>query len=246
MKQGPNSQQAIANLNYIARFNGSSYRIPEDTHFQLSSKYANLDAHEEADHQKVNQLDDFKRSRDKSLTKAFEEVKLLFTEKDLYSLHSKLLIMFICIHNLYLISIFNSQKIHGNSFTISNIVGFCEILGMVISDRVLKYIPDHISMYISMVGILVTSNLLLLFDLDQAVTYLLIFLQVISVGMSFNSIFLLIETRTDPKVFQVSFEICYSLSAAFSLLTPMIPMLSAPLTLGLYYFLCLCSIFVMI
>lgn len=38
LKEGENSQQAIANLNYIAWFNGSSYRIPKNTSLLITHK----------------------------------------------------------------------------------------------------------------------------------------------------------------------------------------------------------------
>jgi len=39
MKNGNNCQKAIANLNYIAAFNGSPNRISHDTYFKTSSKH---------------------------------------------------------------------------------------------------------------------------------------------------------------------------------------------------------------
>ena len=39
MNKGSNSQEAIANLNYIAKFNGSRHRIPSDANFDRLGQY---------------------------------------------------------------------------------------------------------------------------------------------------------------------------------------------------------------
>ena len=93
LKKGSNSQQAIAILNYIARFNGSAYRIPKDTHFTIGSKNT------EKTESFVEDSDPKMKSDDK-FSECLEEIKLLFGKKDLRKMHWKMCVMFVCVTNL--------------------------------------------------------------------------------------------------------------------------------------------------
>ena len=69
--EGPNSQKAIKDLNYIAWFNGSSYHLPEDSSVTLYEK-AN-EEEEKVDKKTVNK---------KSLSSFFKELNMLISDKD--------------------------------------------------------------------------------------------------------------------------------------------------------------------
>jgi len=63
--------------------------------------------------------------------------------------------------------------IKGSTFTIGGLFGTCEVLGVLIGDRIIAYVPDHIaSITIFVVG-LITSTILKLAELDQTIVYIL-------------------------------------------------------------------------
>ena len=96
--------------------------------------------------------------------------------------------------------------IKGSTITIGGLFGTCEVLGVLIGERVIRYVPDHIaSITIFALGA-TTSTILKLVPLGQTAVYVLFVVQILCLGSGFNIAFIVQETRTAPKMLALSFE----------------------------------------
>ena len=85
-------------MNYISKFNGSKYQIPQDALITL---------HEE-DHEEDEKVAEQPGDK-KTLSGVFKEINYLISDKVKLTLHLKLLVMFIVANIVYIMCIFNAQ-----------------------------------------------------------------------------------------------------------------------------------------
>ena len=160
--------------------------------------------------------------QESKLKSIFKEFRMLLCDKRHRSTQLKLLMMFVSMLNLYFLTMFNQSKVKGDTFTIGILFGMCETLGVLFSDRLIAYIPDHFIMYASFIAIMLSSTILKLLELSQVLTYGVFLLNVLFCGVAFNTTFTILETRTAPKLLALSFEFNISFAVFSTLCTPVL------------------------
>ena len=68
-------------------------------------------------------------------------------------MHLRFLVLYIAVLNIYILAMFNQSMLQGNTFAIGGIFGSCEVIGILLGDRIISIIPDHIAS----IGITVTG-----------------------------------------------------------------------------------------
>lgn len=74
--------------------------------------------------------------------------------------------MYICILNIYYLALYNYTSINGNNFTIGIIFGLSDMLGTLLGEAIMSYIPDWIGMLFSIVIVMIASVLLKMPGMD--------------------------------------------------------------------------------
>lgn len=108
------------------------------------------------------------------MTKTKKNVRMLFLDKRHSPTFVMLAIMFTCSLNLYYLGLFSSAELKGDAFTIGICFGLAETFGILLGERMLEHLPEHISMYISLACILIPCNIIsMVEDLDENYLYIL-------------------------------------------------------------------------
>ena len=75
-------------------------------------------------------------------------------------MHSILSLLWGSMCTMYYLALYNSAELRGNVLTLGLMFGISECLGVILGERFLKFFPDYICSYISLIIILSTSILL--------------------------------------------------------------------------------------
>ena len=98
---------------------------------------------------------------------------------------------------LYFMCLFNSSELEaGDPLTTGILFGCAEFFGTAVSERFLVLVPDHTAVKVLAPVTLILSTLLKIPEIDTAVMYFVLILQIISIGGAFNIVISIQETRT--------------------------------------------------
>jgi len=87
-------------------------------------------------------------------------------------MHLKLLMVFLSVENIYFLAVFNMHKMKGDALNLLAIFGTCEIMGVLFSNRIIQYFPDHIAAAAIMTLLMISTGARKLIELDQKVVYI--------------------------------------------------------------------------
>jgi len=94
------------------------------------------------------------------LRKVFKQTRILFADKRYSVMHLRFLVLYIAVLNIYILAMFNQSMLQGSTFTIGGIFGSCEVIGILLGDRIIDIVPDHIaSICITVTGLICTTIL---------------------------------------------------------------------------------------
>ena len=105
-------------------------------------------------------------------------------------------------------------------FTIVILFGAAELLGTLVGEPVIKKFPDWIAMIVSVTFVMVSCLVLRMPGVGQTTIYLVFLFQIFFIGMAFNLAFMILETRNNPKLLAVAWEINMSIGAGSSMILP--------------------------
>ena len=183
MNKGSNSQEAIAILNYIARFNGSKNRIPNDANFDIlgqymeeqSAKFTNTFSNHANQSSYISRVHCNKSKMTVLDNNTFKEI--IKTLKELYFnpkhnlTHIVMCVMNVCFTNIYFLALYNSKNLKGDEFTIGILFGLSECFGVLIGEKVISRVPETIGFRYSLLIAMVCFLSIKVLDLTQAMTY---------------------------------------------------------------------------
>ena len=145
----------------------------------------------------VNQTHFVKLGKSQSIFKEFRQ--LYFDKRYSYN-HWNTKIMFISVFNIYFLALFNYSSVKGDIFTIGILFGCAEFLGILFGEPVIHYLPDQKAMIGSTFLVMVCSVILKLPGLDQMTIYVVFLAQIFFIGLVFSLAFVILGTRTNPKL----------------------------------------------
>ena len=148
-----------------------------------------------------------------------------------------------CVNNL---AGFNQEEIEGSTFTVGILYGVCLTIGVLLSERLIPYIPHHTIVYFSIIAILICCNSLkLIANMNQTLIYFLFIVQILFCGVVYNLVFILQEVYTIPKLLTVSFELNQCLSYMLNFMVPILVKMKEPTPLLAFWFFALLGLLVM-
>jgi hypothetical protein len=164
---------------------------------------------------------------------SFKEVKAQM--KEMYFTRSNIIVCYgtmvyyICESMIYYLALYNAANLPGNKLINTLVFCLAEIVGVVTSQKVSVFLSIRIGTFISYGGIFV-CNILIKYAIGDSVTwlYVLLVIQSFLVGQIFNFANLIMNKIVNQKYQMTAFEINYSLSMTFSMITPLIASLSEP------------------
>ena len=246
LKDGTNSQDGIAVLNYIAWLNGVEYRVPPtakiglalDATVEQSRRNINVSMSVSAMHRSMLNYTSVTVGRENTKT-AIQVAKKTF--KELYNcsapsrMHLKLHALFFCQCFVYYIILFNGFELGGDPIKKGVFFGIAEGLGVLLVDRLVHYVPDTQGSVFAYPMIALLATALSHPDLNENMLYGLLILQVMSIGYIYNVTMVVQESRTKPKYAAMSLELvscCGNMIASF---TPLVSKLPHPYPLISYW-----------
>ena len=196
----PNSPEGIKALNYIAWFNGSQFRVPEDATMDLVGQVVkenqtmnvtniarvkvtmnntiqeNIRQLEQGNLQKENKVD-FKG--------ILKQLKQLFCDVRNAKTEYMLLMLFCVCLNIYFLALFNSSQLKGEPLKILSLFGLAEVLGILIGERLVHYVSDTLGL-VSSLTIVMVLNIVMKTDIDMSTLYVVFLIDIFFVGAIFN------------------------------------------------------------
>jgi hypothetical protein len=156
-------------------------------------------------------------------------VKELYLDPRYYPLHFKLkMIAMVCNFNYFFV-VLNIGNITGNIFRVGMSYGLSEMVGVYLSEPLIKRLPDVTAFTIAMSTVILINILIhTLPDLSEEVSIFLFSIQVFFVGMCWNLQFIIQEKRTRPEHLSVALELNMSCSTLFSGIVPILVGASNP------------------
>jgi len=176
-RDGPKSKEAINVLNYIAWFNGSSKRIPHDSHFDMIGQVVNesntlnqttagrfhsivnITMNQSTSMMMMNEVSTASANTKKAKTVG-TLMKELYCNKKISPMTWKNKVVTITMGFNYYFVMFNIGSLPGNIFEVGIIFGVSELLGIFFGAKFVKLLPDWTGYKVSMV-IAMTCNLIL-------------------------------------------------------------------------------------
>ena len=128
--------------------------------------------------------------------------------------------MFASMFNIYFLALFNYATLHGDILMIGILFGAAELLGTLFGEPVIRKFPDWIAMIVCLIFVMGTCLILKMPDVDQTTIYVVFLLQIFFIGMAFNLAFMIMETRTNPKLLAVAWELNMSIGSGSSMVLP--------------------------
>ena len=166
-----------------------------------------------------------KSNKKGSIMKEFHQ--LYFDTRYCYD-HWKVKMIFICMYNIYFLAIFNYASIEGDIFTLGMLFGSAEFLGLILGEPILKRFPDWLAMMFSLLVVMVCSVILKMPDVEQAEIYMAFLCQIFFIGISFNAAYGIVESRINPKLLAVAFELDLSFGNGMSMIVPILAKAGEP------------------
>lgn len=105
-----------------------------------------------------------------------------------------MIVLFICVINLYFIGLYNSTQLKGNELMLGACFGISEFLGTLFGGKVVQYVSQHHGMFISLFMILVLSTSLKIDGVSETFIYIILLAQIFFIGTGFNIMLLLQES----------------------------------------------------
>lgn len=130
--------------------------------------------------------------------------------------------MFICIFNVYYLALFNYSTIQGDLFTIGILFGCAEFMGILFGEPAMHYFPDWLAMIFSVFVVMVCSTILKMPEMEQMTIYVVFLLQIFFIGLAFNAAFIILESRTNPKLLAVALELNFSCGTGSTMVLPIL------------------------
>jgi hypothetical protein len=152
----------------------------------------------------------------------FKEFRQLYFDKRYLYDHWKTKIMFISIFNIYYLALFNYSTIKGEVFTIGILFGCAEFLGILVGEPAIHHFPDQKAMIVSTFIVMVCSVILKVPGMDQMTIYVVFLLQIFFLGLAFSLAFVILTSRTNPKLLAVAFELNFSFGCGSTMLLPIL------------------------
>jgi len=175
-----------------------------------------------------------------------KELRQLYFDKRYRGMHLTFKVMFMAMMNLYFLAMFNYSSLKGDVFTIGILFGLSEVLGVLVGEPLIAHFPDHIAMTCCLVMVMICSFLLKLPDLDNIQIYVYFLGQVFFIGMAFNLLFVMMETRTNPKHLNVAFEMLMCFSQGSTMLSPLLAKAPEPVPTITFISCCIVAILMII
>lgn len=208
-------------MNYIAWLNGSKFRIPHDA--QLDQVGQVIEENQTCNDTTVGRLKvtmnctiqdnirDLESKRSQSTWhQVVKQLRQLFCDYRNSKQEFQMLLLFAADINMYFFVLYNSSQLKGNPIQIVMLFGLAEVLGIIFGERFIHMISDRLSMLISLSVVLALSFVIKYADISENTLYVLFMVQIFFVGSAFNILFVLQDSRINPKLLGISFEINYS------------------------------------
>lgn len=233
LRDGLNSPDAIASLNYIAWFNGSSYRVPPNARIGLSLETTvqsqrrdnSISMSVSAMQRSMLNLTSMtvdRASKRTDFSKAFVILRELYSCSEESWMHMKLQVLFACMCFVYTFILFYSFEIAGDPLNKGVFFGIGEGLGVLLVDRIINYVPDTQGAVFCFPMIALLATALMNPHLDETLLYLILMFQIMSVGFCWNVTWVIQESRTKPKYAAMSLELNACFSNLLASMTPFV------------------------
>ena len=206
LMQDPSSKKGITALNYIAWFNGSSYRVPLDTYFnRVDEDIMNISAVAtprmplklnisiQEDRKSYLPLASTKK-HGFDWNKVVKQIKKLHCHIRFMGPTYKLMAIFTFVLNVYYFGLYNASGMKGNPIKNTTVFSLAETLGVLIGEKAAHHILGKDSkkaMIMSVITILTCSSLIKLVNLSENVMLSLYLVQIFFIGNAFNYLFIL-------------------------------------------------------
>jgi hypothetical protein len=230
------NKEAIKVFNYIAWFNRSPMRVPDDAIFDVVGQVIeeNLTLNNTAIGKRRQQMNQTINAVGTQDTSIFSEVRQLYCDKRYASTHLKTKVVYICVLNIYYMALFNYATIQGDIFTIGILFGFAEFIGIVIGEPAMKYAPDWLGLIVDTILIGACSVILKEPGISQTTIYTVFLAQIVFIGIAFNSAFIIMEARTNPKHLAVAFELNMCIGNGTTMIAPLLAKMPEPVPTMMY------------
>ena len=86
----------------------------------------------------------------------------------------------------------------------------------------MHHIPDWLAMMGSSCIVVICSLVLNMPGMDQMTIYMVFLGQIFFLGLAFNGAFVILESRTNPKLLSVAFELDFSLGCGSTMFMPVL------------------------
>lgn len=93
----------------------------------------------------------------------------------------------------------------------------------------MKKFPDWLSLIGSVIMIMISSILVKCPHIDQGILYCIFLAQVFFCGLGFNAVFVILESRTNPKLLAVSYELNLCVASGSTMIIPVLAKFPDPI-----------------
>ena len=137
--------------------------------------------------------------------------------------------MFVSIFNVYYLALFNYATIKGDMLTVGILFGTAEFMGILFGEPAMHQFPDWLAMMFSVAVVMVCSVVLKMDGIEQSTIYAFFLCQIFFLGISFNAAFVIMDSRTNPKLLAVAFELIFSIGCGSTMVLPVLAKAPEPL-----------------
>lgn len=247
--EGPSSKRGIKALNYIAWFNGSKQRVPEDASLDLVSE-AIQDYDTDLTKSTTRRLAQTK-SRSLRMTARTRDVNKgvghslcqLFCHKKHRVNAVAVLLMFVCVHCLDFLGLYNSTELQGNLFVNEMVFGAASSFGCLLGGVLAEMLGEKRGMHVALLGVLSLSFAVKMPNLEPTLFYSFFLGQVFFLGAIVTLIFVIQSKYIDQNYSALSLEIDLSFAYLMTAVTPIIAKMEEPAPVIGFVVFCLIAFF---
>jgi predicted MFS family arabinose efflux permease len=137
--------------------------------------------------------------------------------------------MYSCMIFIYFLTMYNYSTFEGDLFNIGILFGVAEVFGILVGEKFVADYPDWLTLIVSVLLASVFNMVVKMPGIPVSLLYLTFLLEMVCVGILYNSAFVIMESRTNPRHIQVAFEINLSFGNALTMLCPIIAKKEEPI-----------------
>ena len=156
-----------------------------------------------------------------------------------------LILLFFCQNNTYFLALFNSSQLKADPIKIIAFFGLAEVLGILFTERLIRYVADSIGLVASFSFVLLI-NLVMRASISSTTLFIIFLVDVFCLGAIYNLVIIIQGSRCNPRLQSIALEFNLCVAQFTTLVCPILAKQPEPTPLIYNTALCILGIIVIL